>query len=88
MISGDCENHVVCITELFSNGFCNVQNNSPDCDFDGGDCNCNPFIHDGICDPENNNLNCEFDNGDCLEVKNECEDYDHWIGKVTFGHFW
>ena len=64
LISGDCD--TVCKSELLSDGICHFQNNNPECDLDGGDCVCNPFINDEFCDQDNNKFECEYDNGECL----------------------
>eukprot|EP00397_Hematodinium_sp_SG-2012_P033742 GEMP01036096.1.p1 GENE.GEMP01036096.1~~GEMP01036096.1.p1 ORF type:complete len:429 (+),score=107.48 GEMP01036096.1:147-1433(+) len=54
------------------NGECDVECNVESCEFDDGDCQCDPdcsqaSVGNGICDPRCMNEQCNYDDGDCSE---------------------
>ena len=80
-----------------NDGYCDFEQNTPECDYDGGDCIytleidgnihlCEPhWLGDGFCDFSNNIEECEFDGGDCDEF-NESGCIQEWIGDELCDH--
>jgi hypothetical protein len=72
-----------CLPAWQGDGSCQVQCNSADCKYDGGDCpqqttwcaaGCDPvFLGDGFCDSPCNAAKCNWDNGDCRSTTNPLE---------------
>lgn len=80
-ITSECQFNPPSITIInYRNGKCDSFLNTPECDYDGGDClefntnypSCTVskpyYIGDNFCDgPEYNTTECGFDGGDCIE---------------------
>jgi hypothetical protein len=67
-----CEDPPGCYLSWVGAGTCDWGCDTPQCNYDGGDC-CTENIPDcdesmrgnGTCDPACNNIHCAWDNGDC-----------------------
>ena len=51
---------------LVGNQVCNDETNTPECNYDGGDCCSSPeMVANGFCNDETNTASCLYDGGDC-----------------------